>query len=77
MASKEAYVAPPPSNAPRSPCLECSESAADIQHMTHPDCHLCVSIHLCRLTCIRFGKFRLWLKKKTFTEPPDQFSKIN
>ena len=52
--------------------------APDIEHLSPPGCHLCIGIHVCMLAFIRFGKFRLWLKKnKTSTGPPDQFSKIN
>ena len=53
--------------------------APDIEHLTPPGCHLCIGIHVCMLTfrgSIRFGKFRLWLKKKS-TGPLDQFLKIN
>ena len=71
MNSKEAYVAPPPSNTPFSPWLERHLSllpAPAIQHLTPPGCHLCIGIHVCMLTFIRFGKFRLWLKKNVYRD---------
>ena len=57
MASKETYVAPPPFNTQLSPCLECREFA---QHLIPSGWHLCIGNHVCMLTFIRFGKFRLF-----------------
>ena len=75
MASKEAYVALPPSR-----FLQAWNSASllpspDIQHMTRPGRHLCIAIHLCMLTFNRFRKFRLWFKKKRLLGHRTNFQK--
>ena len=72
MTSKVAYVAPPPH------FLHGWNAASllptpDIQHLT-PE--LATSASAFMSSFIRFGKFRLWLKKMS-TGLPDQFSKIN
>ena len=65
MASKETCVAPstlqhPAFSIPGAPRV-CP--APDIQNLTPPGCHLCIGIHVCMLTFIRFGNLGCGSKK--------------